>query len=217
MTSRYEYDRDRLQKYLPQLRGCAGLSAEALGQKLGITKQAVNAMEKHTDKPLTKMQYICIRAVFDEECSKNPDNLNLRDCYDMVFSDPEFYEENVARIEFAIHQAVEDTKIQKRKNRAEAKKSADSTSKDIAAVPTKTFAGTTAATMGIGGIAAATFPLMFPMIGAVAAAGILAENQKARAKKEEQMPPVTRTSEELKQTSWLSQAFEAIEKKSDES
>lgn len=101
--TRYEKDKERLQKYLPQLRGCAGLSADALAQKVGITKQAISFMEKHPEKPMTKMQYICIRSVFDEEYHKNPDNLNLRDCYDLVFSDPDFYEENLIRIEYAMH------------------------------------------------------------------------------------------------------------------
>ena len=65
--SQYEKDKERLQLYMAQLRGCAGLSAEALANKVGLTKQAISYMETHPEKPMTKMQYICIRAVFDEE------------------------------------------------------------------------------------------------------------------------------------------------------
>ena len=203
MKSRYEYDKQRLQKYLPQLRGCAGLSAEALGKKLGITKQAVNAMEKHLDKPLSKMQYICIRTVFDEECAKNPNNLNLRDCYDLVFSDPDFYKNNIARVEYALHQAVEDTKIQKRKNRAEAKKKSENNKKG------PSLAGTTAMTIGIGGIAAATFPLSFSVSGATIGAttiGTVASKKKIKKKHDEQMLP--RASNEIKSKAWLSEVFD---------
>lgn len=207
MISQYEYDRDRLQKYLPQLRGCAGLSAEALGQKLGITKQAVNAIEKRSNRPLTKMQYICIRAVFDEECSKNPDNINLRDCYDLVFSEPDFYKKNIQKIEYAMHQAVEDTKIQKRKNRAEAKK-------NTAIAAGTTLAGATTATIAIGGIAATIFPLVFPVIG-VAATGAMVSNSISKEK--EQKANLERASNEVKRASWLSQAFEAKETNTNES
>lgn len=206
MASKYEIDKVRLQKYLPQLRGCAGLSAEALGQKIGVSKQAVNYIEKHLEKPISKMQYICIRAIFDEECCKNPNNLNLRDCYDLVFSDVEFYEENKARIEYAMHQAVEDTKIQKRKNRAEAKKK----NSEKAFVTASSLAGTTAATLGIGGVAAATFPLMFSAVGVAVALG--AANIKKNAKKqEENISKSERASSMIHHTDWLSEVFDAVE------
>lgn len=164
MKNRYSFDRRRLQKYLPQLRACAGFSAEVLAQKVGVTKQAISLMEKHIDKPITKMQYICIRAVFDNEILKNPDNLNLRDCYDLVFSDPAFYRENISRIEYAIYQTVEDTKKQKKKNRMDAKKDAvGSGNLDVLKL-----VGTTIATVAVGGVAAATFPMFFsPVLGSM--------------------------------------------------
>lgn len=211
--TRYEKDKERLQKYLPQLRGCAGLSADALAQKVGITKQAISFMEKHPEKPMTKMQYICIRSVFDEEYHKNPDNLNLRDCYDLVFSDPDFYEENLIRIEYAMHQAVEDTKIQKKKNRAEAKLTGST-------LAGGTMAGTTAATLGVGGIAAATFPLMFPAVGITALVGGAVASSKGKSKKKELGKEKSkRASSKIVHSDWLCEAFDEIQEnsKNDES
>lgn len=204
--TRFEKDRERLQKYLPQLRGCAGLSADALAQKVGTTKQAISFMEKHPEKPMTKMQYICIRSVFDEEYHKNPDNLNLRDCYDLVFSDPDFYDENITRIEYAMHQAVEDTKIQKKKNRAEAKLAG-------AAISGSAIAGTTAATLGVGGIASVTFPLMFPAVGIAAAlvGGAVAAKGKKTSKKEDDKAKSKRASSKIVHSDWLCEAFDEIQ------
>ncbi|MDO4452718.1 MAG: hypothetical protein Q4B89_07875 [Lachnospiraceae bacterium] len=205
--TQYEKDKERLQKYLPQLRGCAGLSADALAQKIGITKQAICFMEKHLEKPMTKMQYICIRAVFEEECYKNPDNLNLRDCYDLIFSDLDFYEKNLARIEYAMHQAVEDTKIQKKKNKAEAKISGTS-------FATGTMAGTTAATLGVGGIAAATFPLMFPAAGIAALVGGAVVASKGKKKKSElDKVKNKRASNKIVHSDWRCEAFDEIPEK----
>ena len=214
VVTRYEKDKERLQKYLPQLRGCAGLSAEALAKRIGTTKQAISFMEKHLDKPMTKMQYICIRSVFDEEYYKNPDNLNLRDCYDLVFSDPDFYEENIIRIEYAMHQAVEDTKIQKKKNRAKVKNTGT-------ALVEGTIAGTTAATLGVGGIAAATFPLMFPVVGIAAAlVGGAVVSTKGKSRKEDLAKTENkRASSQIVHSDWLCEAFNEMSEnnKNDES
>ncbi len=209
----YEIDKQRLQKYLPQLRGCAGLSAEALADKIGLTKQAISYIEKNDpEKPMTKMQYICIRAVFDEEYAKNPDNINLRDCYDLVFSDPEFYKKNIDRIEYAMYQAVEDTKTQKKRSKAEAKKTLNEerTTGDAVASLQKAArqnvmlaAGATAATKSIGGIAAATFPMMFAAVSLAAAGAI-----KAKQKKEQEK--VKRASHNVRHPDWMNEAFDAM-------
>ena len=160
------------------------------------------------------MQYICIRSVFDEEYFKNPENLNLRDCYDLVFSEPDFYEENITRIEYAMHQAVEDTKIQKKKNRVEAKLVG-------AAISGATMAGTTAATLGVGGIAAATFPLMFPAVGIAAAlvGGAVASSKGKNKKEEITKVKSKRASSRIVHSKWLCEAFDAMQEngKSDES
>ena len=79
-----------------------------------------------------------------------------------------------------MHQAVEDTKIQKKKNRAEAKLAG-------AAISGSAIAGTTAATLGVGGIASVTFPLMFPAVGIAAAlvGGAVAAKGKKTSRKED--------------------------------
>lgn len=205
--SQYEKDKERLQLYMAQLRGCAGLSAEALANKVGLTKQAISYMETHPEKPMTKMQYICIRAVFDEEYRQNPENINLRDCYDLVFSDPIFYDEHKDRVEYAMYQAVEDTKTQKKKNRADAKK-ANSTLSAAGG----SLVGATAATVGIGGIAAATFPLMFPIVGsAIAGAAMAASTKKRRNEVAHE-----RASSNVSHPSWMTEAFDAAENNSEE-
>lgn len=165
----YKRDKERLQKYLPYLRGCAGLSAEALANKVGLTKQAISYIETHLDKPMTKMQYICIRGVFDEEFINNPENINLRDCYDLIFSDPDFFYDNIDKVEYALNQAVEDTKLQKKRLRYDQRKNNSDKSKSS---KTKFMMGATAATIGIGGIAALFFPFAFP--GAATAAALSA-------------------------------------------
>ncbi len=198
----YLLDRARLQRYMAQLRGCAGLSAEALGAKIGLTKQAISHIENHPEKPITKMQYVCIRAIFEEEYCKNPDNINLRDCYDLVFSEPEFYEENRDRIEYAIYQAVEDTKKQKKITRTEAKKAGKPSAPIVA--------GATATTVGIGGIAALTFPLIFPLVGA-AVGGMVIAKAMTKEKRKDNSNIDKRASSSIKHSKWMQDAFETIE------
>ena len=122
MSNNYEMDKERLHKYMPQLRACMGISADILAQKIGVTKQHICHIENHLEKPLTKMQYICIRSVFDVEYYKNKDNINLHDCYNLVFCEPNFYEENIERIELAIYWILEDVKLYKKQNRIKSKK-----------------------------------------------------------------------------------------------
>ncbi len=174
--TRLEYDMERTVTYLPFLRKCAGLSAEALASKIGLTKQGISYIETHPEAKFGRLQYIGIRLAFEDEIRKNRENINLIDCYDLVYSDPKFYEENRARIEYAMHQAVEDTKIQKRKNRAMQKEKKNlknedrfSISSDIGIASGSSLAGATAATMAIGGVASATFPLFFPLVAVGAA------------------------------------------------
>lgn len=204
----YEKDKERLQLYMAQLRGCAGLSAEALANKVGLTKQAISYIETHTEKPMTKMQYICIRAVFDEEYRKNPENINLRDCYDLVFSDPTFYDEHRDRVEYAMYQAVEDTKTQKKKNRADAKKANSALS-----AAGGSLVGATAATVGIGGIATATFPLMFPIVGAALVGTAVAVSTR---KKKSEVAHHERASSNVMHPCWMSEAFDVAENSSEE-
>jgi len=60
----------RLQRNLPAIRKMAGWSAEALGQKIGMSKQHISKLE--TGKSImTLVQYIAIRTMFDYEIQNN--------------------------------------------------------------------------------------------------------------------------------------------------
>ena len=209
----FDADRKRLQMYLPQLRSCAGLSAEALAKKIGLTKQAISFIEKHPEKQISKMQYICIRAALEEEYHEHPDNINLRDCYDLVFSDVDFYKKNKDRIEYALYQMVEDTKVYKRKKRADIKKALQTggmvegfIAGGAVTGSAAALAGATATTAAIGGIAAATFPVMFA-VGAVIGGKALATKEK---KKNLGSKDNNRASARIEHSSWMREAFEAM-------
>ncbi|PKM60726.1 MAG: XRE family transcriptional regulator [Firmicutes bacterium HGW-Firmicutes-4] len=63
---------NRLQGNLSTIRKMAGWSAEALGQKIGLSKQSISKLE--TGKSLmTIAQYIAIRTMFDFEIQNNPE------------------------------------------------------------------------------------------------------------------------------------------------
>lgn len=138
-------------------------------------------------------------------------SFNLRDCYDLVFSDPVFYDENIARIEYAIHQAVEDTKIQKKKNRADVRLAGT-------AITGGAIAGATAATLSVGGIAAVTFPLIFPAVGIATAlvGGTVASKGKKASKKADDKEKIKRASSKIVHSDWLCEAFDEVRGNEDE-
>ncbi|WP_303252093.1 helix-turn-helix domain-containing protein [uncultured Senegalimassilia sp.] len=66
MSSTDEELINRLQTHLSTIRKAAGWSGERLANELGITKQTVSSLE--TGKThMTKMHYLAIRAVFNNE------------------------------------------------------------------------------------------------------------------------------------------------------
>ena len=202
---RYKFDKARLQKYLPQLRACAGLSIEELATKVGLTKQFISYLENHLDKPMKKLHYLGIRLVFNEEICKNPENINLRDCYDMVFSDPIFFKDNKERVEYAIYQAVEDTKKHVKLERKLNKKRG----KNLVCK-----AGATSATLAIGGVAAAVFPMMFSAalipLGIGVAAALKKKNNadgKDNSSNANKIPE--RPSQSIIHAAWLSDIIES--------
>lgn len=60
----------RLQRNLPAIRKMAGWSAEALGQKIGMSKQHISKLETGKST-MTLVQYIAIRTMFDYEIQNN--------------------------------------------------------------------------------------------------------------------------------------------------
>lgn len=57
----------KLQKNLPIIRNLAGWTAEALGERIGVSRQTITSIEKSEKLAMSKTQYIAIRAVLDYE------------------------------------------------------------------------------------------------------------------------------------------------------
>ena len=66
MTSMDEELIRRLQEHLATIRKAAGWSGERLANELGVTKQTVSSLETGKTQ-MTKMHYLAIRAVFNNE------------------------------------------------------------------------------------------------------------------------------------------------------
>lgn len=73
----------KLQRNLSSLRKLAGWTAEALGQKIGVTKQTISNLETERTA-MSKIQYIAIRTVLDYEAKTNP---NLARALSLVLDD----------------------------------------------------------------------------------------------------------------------------------
>lgn len=70
MTSTDEELVSKLQAHLSTIRKAAGWSGERLANELGITKQTVSSLETGKTQ-MTKMHYLAIRAVFNNEIAVN--------------------------------------------------------------------------------------------------------------------------------------------------
>lgn len=97
-----------MQRHLKALRRLAGWTAEELGKKLGITKQAVSALENNTSR-MNQLHYLSLIYLFETEADRSPGNPALNEVLDLLFSDPEYYESkrdevdrNVAEVAAAI-------------------------------------------------------------------------------------------------------------------
>ena len=221
MANGYEVDRERLQRHLAQLRKCAGLSAEDVANRIGITKQAISLIETHQDRPMTKLQYIGIRSVFDEEIISQVDNINLIDCYDIVFSDQVFYDKNIQKINFAIEKMITDVNEYKKEKRAEIRREGGKEKKKSSkCVTSGMLVGATLGTIAVGGIACVVFPGFIPiggmiiasrgLTGAVSKGASHAINdvgEKRRTKKRRE-GKINRASEKLRHTDWLGDVLE---------
>lgn len=68
----------RLQRHLPLIRSCAGWTAAALGEKLGVKRQTISTIEQGEDKyKMTRMQYLAIRKVLDDEIAACKDETQM--------------------------------------------------------------------------------------------------------------------------------------------
>ena len=68
----------RLPRHLPLIRSCAGWTAAALGEKLGVTRQTISTIEQGEEKyKMTRMQYLAIRKVLDDEIASAKDETQM--------------------------------------------------------------------------------------------------------------------------------------------
>lgn len=90
----------RFQDYLRLIRRTVGWTAEEFGDKIGVTRQTINNLEKNNrDKfKLNKTQYIAMRSVLDAEIARCPEETEvLRLILDMLIDHPENYAEEERR------------------------------------------------------------------------------------------------------------------------
>ncbi len=66
----------RLEVVLPDLRKIAGIKGVELANMLGLSRQAINTLEKQSSR-LTLAQYIAIRHIFDAWMQLHPENKTL--------------------------------------------------------------------------------------------------------------------------------------------
>ncbi len=85
----------RLQKNLALIRSCAGWTAAALAEKLGVKRQTISTIEQGEEKyKMTKMQYLAIRKVLDDEIAASKEDTHmLDDVIDALVEHPENYTE----------------------------------------------------------------------------------------------------------------------------
>ena len=83
----------RLQRHLPLIRSCAGWTAAALGEKLGVKRQTIITIEQGEAKyKMTRMQYLAIRKVLDDEINTAQEETRmLATILDALVDHPEQY------------------------------------------------------------------------------------------------------------------------------
>ena len=72
----------RLQKNLQAIRKIAGLTAEELGEYIGVTKQTISNLENQKTK-MTKTQYLALMMVINTLVA-NPDNAQLKSVVEIL-------------------------------------------------------------------------------------------------------------------------------------
>lgn len=80
-----------MQTHLKELRKLAGWTSEELGNKLGMSKQAISALENGSTK-LNQLHYLALIHLFETECKENPKNEALIKVMELLFNDPDYYE-----------------------------------------------------------------------------------------------------------------------------
>lgn len=86
----------RLQENLSVIRSCAGWTASSLSEKLGVKRQMISTIEQGAEKyKMTRMQYLAIRKVLDDEVKDSPEDDTRMLCavIDALVDHPEKYTE----------------------------------------------------------------------------------------------------------------------------
>lgn len=106
-----EEEISKLQRNLELIRRAGGWTAEEFGALFGITKQSVRNLEKGPPPAMTKMQYIAIRTVLENEAANNKDNELLGQILNLVFRSDSMSEEELSRAKNAVTYAAGAQKI----------------------------------------------------------------------------------------------------------
>lgn len=91
----------RMKKYLSVIRRVAGWTAEEMGEHIGVKRQTISSLEKNPDYPMTKTQYIAIRAVLHYEMEKNK-NQTLRELVDILVVNDDLSTEELQEVDKAV-------------------------------------------------------------------------------------------------------------------
>lgn len=86
----------RFQNNMLLIRRTVGWTAEEFGEKIGVTRQTINNLEKNNREKfkLNKTQYIAMRSVLDAEIARCPEETEvLKLILDMLVDHPENYSE----------------------------------------------------------------------------------------------------------------------------
>ena len=94
-------ERDKLQKNLSVIRKIAGWTCADLGELIGVTKQTINNLESGRT-PMTKTQYIAIRAMLDYEISSNAENVALAQVVKILLDSEELTEEEQLKVDTTV-------------------------------------------------------------------------------------------------------------------
>lgn len=100
MKSYSEIEKVRLQQNLTTIRKVAGWTAAELGELIGVTKQTISNLENNKT-PMTKTQYIAIRAILDYKISTEQENSALSQIVSILLDSEEQSEEEQRNIEAA--------------------------------------------------------------------------------------------------------------------
>ena len=91
----------RMKKNLSVIRRVAGWTAEEMGERIGVKRQTISSLEKNPDYPMTKTQYIAIRAVLYYEMEKSQ-NQTLRDLVDILVGNDDLSTEKLEEVDKAV-------------------------------------------------------------------------------------------------------------------